>query len=223
MCMAETVLISWSGGKDSCMALYEIQRTKSYEVAALLTTVTSDYDRISMHGVRRVLLEGQAESLGLCLHQAYISKGATNEEYEARMKETLLLYQKDGVNSVVFGDLFLEEIKEYREQLLGTIGMKGVFPIWKRDTSEIVRSFIELGFKAIVTCVDSKVLDISFAGKIVDDQFLSSLPPGVDPCGENGEFHTFVYSGPLFKEEIRFKTGELVSRDGFYFCDLLPD
>jgi uncharacterized protein (TIGR00290 family) len=139
------------------------------------------------------------------------------------MKEALLLYQKDGVNSVVFGDLFLEEIKEYREQLLGTIGMTGVFPIWKRDTSEIVRSFIELGFKAIVTCVDSKVLDISFAGKMVDDQFLSSLPPGVDPCGENGEFHTFVYSGPLFKEEIRFKTGELVSRDGFYFCDLLPD
>ena len=221
--MAEIVLISWSGGKDSCMALYEIQRTRSYEVAALLTTVTSDYDRISMHGVRRVLLEAQAESLGLWLHQAYISKGATNDEYEARMKEALLLYQEDGISSVVFGDLFLEEIKEYREQLLGTIGMKGVFPIWKRDTSEIVRSFIELGFKAIVTCVDSKVLDMSFAGKLIDDQFLSSLPRGVDPCGENGEFHTFVYSGPLFKEEIRFKTGESVSRDGFYFCDLLPD
>jgi uncharacterized protein (TIGR00290 family) len=220
--MTKATLVSWSGGKDSCMALHEIQQTNGYQVAALLTTITRDYDRISMHGVRRVLLERQAESLGLRLHQVYISKGATNEEYESKMKEAFSLYCAEGVNAVVFGDLFLEDIKKYREQLLAPLGMKGLFPIWKQDTARMIRTFIDLGFKAVVTCVDPRVLDQSFAGRLIDDAFLRQLPPGVDPCGENGEFHSFVFDGPTFREEIKFSLGEMVSRDSFCFCDLLP-
>jgi len=220
--MTKATLVSWSGGKDSCMALYEIQQMNGYQVAALLTTITRDYDRISMHGVRRVLLERQAESLGLRLHQVYISKGATNEEYESKMKEAFSLYCAEGVNRVVFGDLFLEDIKKYREQLLAPLGMKGLFPIWKQDTARMIRTFIDLGFKAVVTCVDPRVLDQSFAGRLIDDAFLRQLPPGVDPCGENGEFHSFVFDGPTFREEIKFSLGEMVSRDSFCFCDLLP-
>src|SRR5215470_6977209 len=220
--MTKATLVSWSGGKDSCMALHEIQQTNGYQVAALLTTITRDYDRISMHGVRRALLERQAESLGLRLHQVYISKGATNEEYESKMKEAFSLYCAEGVNTVVFGDLFLEDIKKYREQLLAPLGMKGLFPIWKQDTARMIRTFIDLGFKAVVTCVDPRVLDRSFAGMLIDADFLRQLPPGVDPCGENGEFHSFVFDGPTFREEIKFSLGEMVSRDSFCFCDLLP-
>lgn len=214
--------MSWSGGKDSCLALYEIQKSNDYRVAALLTTLTRDYDRISMHGVRRVLLEKQAASLGLPLHQLLISKGATNEEYEAKMAEAFGVYREKGIDSIIFGDLFLEDIKSYRDQFLGRHNMKGIYPVWQRDTTEFIREFIRLGFKAILTCVDLKALDQSFAGKIIDEEFLSSLPTHVDPCGENGEFHTFVFDGPGFSEAIKFSVGETVSRDGFWFCDLLP-
>jgi len=220
--MTEKALVSWSGGKDSCMALHQILRDQSYQVVALLTTVTREYERISMHGVRKLLLEQQAESLGLRLHKVYISKGASNEEYESRMKEVLSQYRGDGVDSIVFGDLFLEDIKQYRERVLAALGMRGVFPIWKADTSELIRRFIESGYKARITCVDPKVLDTSFAGRLIDEELLSELPPDVDPCGENGEFHSFVYDGPLFKEEVRMRVGETVLREGFYFCDLLP-
>ena len=217
------MLVSWSGGKDSCLALHEIQQAQNYQVTALLTTVTRDYDRISMHGVRRVLLERQAEALGLPLHEVYISKGATNEEYEARMKEALLTYRAQGVQTIAFGDLFLADIKKYREQFLAPLKMRGLFPIWQRDTTELIRTFIDSGFKAVVTCVDPKALDPSFAGKVIDDDFLRRLPPEVDPCGENGEFHTFVFDGPNFRGEVKFSIGEVVTRDGFCFCDLLPD
>jgi uncharacterized protein (TIGR00290 family) len=216
------VLMSWSGGKDSCLALYEIQQSTDYRVLALLTTVTRDYDRISMHGVRRVLLEKQAASLGLPLHQVLISKGATNEEYESKMAEAFRAYRENGVDSVMFGDLFLEDIRVYREQFLARHNMQGIYPVWQRDTTEFIREFIELGFKAVVSCVDSKALDQSFAGRIIDEEFLSSLPANVDPCGENGEFHTFVYDGPSFAQPVKFSIGETVSRDGFWFCDLLP-
>src|SRR5262245_57282833 len=174
------------------MALYEITRTQSYEIGALLSTFTLDFDRVSMHGVRRVLLERQAESLGLPLHKIYISHGASNDEYENNLKDALLEYRRDRVESVVFGDLFLRDIREYREKFLSSISMKGIFPIWERDTSEMVQTFLRAGFKAIVTCVDSKVLGASFAGCVLDNEYLSRLPEGVDPCGENGEFHTFV-------------------------------
>jgi uncharacterized protein (TIGR00290 family) len=215
--------MSWSGGKDSCLALYEIQKSKDYRVAALLTTVTRDYDRISMHGVRRVLLERQAASLGLPLHEVFITKDATNQEYETKMEEAFSAYRKQGVDRIVFGDLFLEEIRAYRDQFLARHDMHGLYPVWLRDTTEFIKEFINLGFEAVVTCVDGKILDSSFVGMMIDEDFLSALPPGVDPCGENGEFHTFVFSGPIFKEAVKFSLGEKVSRDSFWFCDLLPE
>ena len=216
------VLMSWSGGKDSCLALYETQRAPEYRVAALLTTVTRDYDRISMHGVRRVLLEEQAASLGLPLHQIFISKDATNEEYETAMAKAFSEHREHGVDSIVFGDLFLADIRAYREQFLARQKMRGLFPVWKRDTSRFIKEFIELGFKAIVTCVDSKKLDGAFAGRTIDEAFLSSLPANVDPCGENGEFHSFVYDGPSFAAPVKVFRGETVLRESFWFCDLVP-
>jgi uncharacterized protein (TIGR00290 family) len=216
------VLMSWSGGKDSCLALYEIQKTGDDCVAALLTTVTRDYDRISMHGVRRALLERQAAYLGVPLHQVIITKGAGNEEYETNLIEAVSAYRDQGIDSIVFGDLFLEDIKIYRDQFLARHGLRGIYPVWLRDTTEFIKEFIELGFKAVLTCVDSKALDQSFAGRMIDHDFLASLPAHVDPCGENGEFHTFVFDGPNFSKAVEFSVGETVLREGFWFCDLLP-
>jgi uncharacterized protein (TIGR00290 family) len=214
--------MSWSGSKDSCVALQELRQSPGYSVAALLTTVTRDYDRISMHGVRRVLLERQAASLGLPLHEVFINKDATNQEYEAKMEEAFSLYRERGTRRVAFGDLFLEEIRVYRDQFLARHNMRALYPVWGRDTTRFIREFIGLGFKAVVTCVDGKVLDSSFAGMMIDEDFLSALPTHVDPCGENGEFHTFVFDGPIFKEAVRLSVGEKVERDSFCFCDLLP-
>jgi uncharacterized protein (TIGR00290 family) len=218
----KAVLVSWSGGKDSCMALREIQRSSDLRVAALLTTITRDYDRISMHGVRRILLERQAVSLRVPLHQILISKGASNVEYETRMGEAFAIYREREIDTVAFGDLFLEEIRAYREQLLTRHGMLGMYPVWKRDTLALIREFINLGFKTAVVCVDPEQLDPSFLGRLIDEDFLSQLPPGVDPCGENGEFHTFVFDGPIFSDPVKFVFGERVCRDSFWFCDLVP-
>ncbi len=221
--MTEKALLSWSGGKDSALALYELQKTEDYEVAALLSTLTEDYDRISMHGVRRTLLERQAESLSLPLEKVFISKNASNNEYESQMLEVLTKYRATGVSSVVFGDIFLEDLRRYREENLSKIEMKGIFPIWKRDTAELARTFIDLGFKAIITCVDSKILDQAFVGRTFDERFLSELPSTVDPCGENGDFHSFVYDGPIFEGRVALTTGKIVLRDRrFYYCDLIP-
>jgi uncharacterized protein (TIGR00290 family) len=223
MSTSEKVVFTWSGGKDSAMSLYQLEMANGCEVLALLTTVTEDYDRISMHGVRAALLEQQAESLRLPLDQVRITSGASNEEYEARMEERLRHYRSRGVRSVVFGDIFLEDLKRYREQNLAKLGLKGLFPIWKQDTGELARAFVDLGFKAVITCVDTQVLDRRFAGREFDGRFLADLPDGVDPCGENGEFHSFVYDGPIFRETIRFTRGETVLRDNrFCFCDLVP-
>jgi uncharacterized protein (TIGR00290 family) len=221
--MTERVLVAWSGGKDSAMALYQLQKSRHYEISALLTTVTKDYDRISMHGVRRVLLEQQAVSLGCPLEQVLISKSASNEEYEAKMSEILEQYLGAGISAVAFGDIFLEDLRKYREENLSRMGVKAVFPIWKRDTSELAHTFVSLGFKAVITCVDSKVLDKGFVGRLFDEQFISELPSDVDPCGENGEFHSFVYDGPIFRKSLLYELGEVVLRDNrFYFCDLIP-
>jgi uncharacterized protein (TIGR00290 family) len=205
------------------MALHEILRLENTRVEALLTTVTRDYDRISMHGVRRVLLERQAASLGLPLHQIYISKGATNEEYEAKTGEAFSTYHGRGIKTVAFGDLFLEDIRAYRERLLAKHSMTGLYPVWGRDTSKLIREFIDQGFKTVLVCVDPAKLDSSFVGRVIDEEFLSDLPAGVDPCGENGEFHTFVFDGPMFKKPVRFSRGEVVCRDSFWFCDLVPE
>jgi uncharacterized protein (TIGR00290 family) len=218
----EKVLLCWSSGKDSAISLYEIQKGKKYEIVALLTTITDGYDRVSMHGVPRTLVEQQAQSLGLPIEEVFISKSCSNEEYESKMREVLTRFKQEGVSSVVFGDVFLEEVRKYREDNLSQVGMKGIFPIWGRDTAELTRSFIALGFQAVTTCIDSRVLDKRFAGRKLDEHFLVELPPNVDPGGENGEFHSFVFDGPIFKERIAYTLGELVLRDSFYFCDLLP-
>ena len=218
----EEVLFCWSGGKDSAMALHALQAAGECAIAALLTTITEEYDRISMHGVRRALLERQAESLGLPLHAVLIPSQCINAIYEERMKEALAKHFTRGIRRVAFGDIFLEDLRVYREKNLAQIGMQALFPIWKRDTRELAREFTRLGFRAITVCVDPRVLDASFAGRELDANFFAELPPGVDPCGENGEFHTFVFDGPVFKMPIAFHTGEKVVRDGFCFCDLLP-
>jgi len=218
----EKVILAWSGGKDSAISLYEIQRSGNYEIVSLLTTINKDYDRVSMHGVRRVLVEQQASSLGLPLEKVFVPKDCSNEEYEARMAEVLTRFKQDGITQVVFGDVFLGWIKEYRENNLARLGMKGVFPIWGRNTAELTRKFIALGFRAVITCVDTKMLASRFLGRILNSQFLAELPANVDPCGENGEFHSFVFAGPIFKKRIAYTLGETVQRDSFYFCDLLP-
>ncbi len=219
----EKVIFSWSGGKDSAISLYEIQKGGKHEIVSLLTTITEGYDRVSLHGVPRTLVEQQAYSLGLPMEEVFISKSCSNEEYESKMRGILTKFRKDGVSSVVFGDVFLEEVRKHREDNLSRLGMKGIFPIWGRDTAELTMSFIALGFQAIVTCVDSKVMDKRFSGRLLDKHFLAALPPDVDPGGENGEFHSFVFDGPIFKERIIYALGERVLRDSFYFCDLLPE
>jgi uncharacterized protein (TIGR00290 family) len=191
-------------------------------VAALLTTITRDYDRISMHGVRRVLLEQQAESLGLPLREISISKGATNDAYEASMGAAFAEYRERGIDSVVFGDLFLADIRAWRDRLLARHGMTGIYPVWGRDTTIFIREFLALGFRCAVVCVDPAKLDKRFAGRILDGQFLAELPRDVDPCGENGEFHTFVFDGPNFRRAIAFRFGDVVLRDNFWFTDLVP-
>ena len=219
----EKVIFAWSGGKDSAISLYEIQKSKRYKIVSLLTTITKDYDRVSMHGVPRTLVEQQAYSLGLPIEEVFISKSSSNKEYDSKMGEILTRFKQAGVSSVVFGDVFLAGVRKYREDNLSKLGMKGIFPIWRRDTAELTRSFIALGFQAVITCVDSRFLDKSFVGRMLDKHFLAELPPNVDPGGENGEFHSFVFDGPIFNERISYKLGERVLRDSFYFCDLLPE
>ncbi len=218
------VLLSWSGGKDSALSLFELNRleAKQFEVTSLLTTITEGYDRISMHGVRKELLREQADSLGLRVEEIWIPEKATNEDYEAKLAEAIIKFKKLGVTYVVFGDLFLQDIREYREKLLQKLGVSSLFPIWGKDTSSLANFFIDSGFKAIVCCTNPKVLGLEYCGREFDKSFLAEIPRSVDPCGENGEFHTFVYDGPIFKEKINVKIEDVVTRDGFCFADILP-
>ncbi len=220
--MSTDILLSWSGGKDSSLALYEIQKANSHRVAALLTTITEDYDRISMHGVRRTLLEQQADALGIPLKKILIPKDSTNAIYESRMRALLEEGLRAGIDTVAFGDIFLEDLKLYREKNLAQLGMRGLFPIWKRDSAELARTFINLGFKAVLVCVDTAILDPAFAGRPYNQELLRDLPANVDPCGENGEFHSFAFDGPIFKHKIDHTVGEVVQRDHYCFCDLVP-
>src|ERR1700686_4645646 len=219
--MSIPILFCWSGGKDSAMALHALLQRPNVRVTALLTTVTETYDRISMHGVRRELLVRQAESIGLPLHEVRIPPQCVNAIYEARMEEALRLHYAAGVRTVAFGDIFLEDLRAWREKNLARIGMTALFPIWKRDTRELIRHFHASRFRSIAVCVDSKVLDPSFADRELDESFFRDLPPQVDPCGENGEFHTFVFDGPICQSPIPIRTGVVVNREGFVFCDLL--
>jgi len=218
----EKGIIAWSGGKDSAMALYELKQTGMMDIAALLTTVTEGYDRISMHGVRRELLREQSEALGYPLEEIAIPQNCTNDIYEQRMRETLEKHQQLGVSTIAFGDLFLEDIRTYREEHMHRIGMKAIFPIWKESTEALARKFIRLGFRACITCVDTEVLSQEFSGREYDEDFIQDLPDDVDPCGENGEFHSFVYDGPIFRRPIQIKRGEKILRnDRFFYCDLI--
>ena len=223
MTTPEPILFCWSGGKDSAMALQALFQQDQFRVSALLTTVTEGYDRISMHGVRRELLLQQAESIGLPLHEVRIPPQCVNPIYEARMEHALRIFYDQGVRQVAFGDIFLQDLRAYREKNLARIGMTALFPIWKRDTHDLIHFFHAQHFRAIAACIDPKVLAPSFAGRELDDSFFCDLPPAADPCGENGEFHTFVFDGPIFRWPIPVRTGEVVQRDGFVFCDLLPE
>ncbi len=221
--MPEKVVFCWSGGKDSTLALHALKQNPAFEVVALLATVTAEYDRISLHGVRAELLVRQAAALRTPLHQVFIPKDGSNEEYEAGMRAALQDYRDAGISACAFGDLFLEDVRRYREERLLSVGLQGLFPLWGKDTKALAQNFLSLGFKAAVTCVDTAVLSPDFAGRDYDLPFLADLPPGVDPCGENGEFHSFVYDGPLFAEPVGFTRGERrLTHNRFYFCDLVP-
>lgn len=222
--MGKPVLLTWSGGKDSAMALDFLMGSSDWEVAGLLTTVTLPYDRVSMHGVRRELLLEQALSLELPLEIVWLEPQDSDEIYETKMAEKLRRVLARGVRHVAFGDIFLEELRLYRERNLTKLGMEGLFPLWGTDTRQAIKNFVMRGFQALITCVDTRALDGSFLGREVDEALLEKLPSGVDPCGENGEFHSFVYGGPLFKRPISFQLGEVVEREGgrFLFQDLVP-
>ncbi len=243
--MKPKAIFNWSSGKDSALALYKILQSNEYEICSLLTSVNSHYNRISMHGVRAELLEEQAKSIGLPLHKMEIPEMPSMEIYEDIMKITLNKFKSEGVTHSVFGDIFLEDLRKYREEKLQQQGFKGVFPLWKIDTKELIKEFLDLGFKTIVTCVNEKNLDKSFVGRIIDEQFIKDLPSDVDVCGENGEFHTFTFDGPIFSKPIQFEKGEIVYRKyekpkstvsnsacdtddsafnyGFWYCDLISN
>ncbi|MBI4482002.1 MAG: adenine nucleotide alpha hydrolase [Acidobacteria bacterium] len=217
--------MSWSGGKDSAVALYELLNTNAYDMVALLTTVSEEYRRISHHGVREVLLEQQADAIGIPLDKVYLPSNSghpcRNDVYEQIMGDVMARYKACGVETVGFGDLFLEDLRAYRERNLAKAGMRGVFPIWKRDTTKLAREVIAMGFKSYLSCVEGKV-GPGFAGRPYDEELLASLPAGIDPCGEYGEFHTFVYDGPVFKRPVPVMVGKIVIRDGRYYADLIP-
>lgn len=215
-------VVSWSSGKDAAFALWQVERDAEFEVAGLLTTVTASFHRVSMHGVREVLLERQAAAAGLPLHKVEIPYPCPNEIYEQAMAQAVTSLQAEGVSHIVFGDLFLEDIRAYRESRLAPTGMRPVFPLWGRDTRELAHEMVRGGLEAYLVCVDPRKLSKEFAGRRFDDSLLADLPPSVDPCGENGEFHTFVSNGPMFSRSISVAFGETMERDGFVFTDLVP-
>ncbi len=234
--------LNWSSGKDAALALYKLQNTEKYQVDKLVTTVNSEVDRVSMHGLRTELLIKQSESIGIPLQLISLKGTVSMSVYNDTMNEVVTNLKSQEYTHSVFGDIFLEDLKEYREEHLNKLGITAVFPLWKKDTKKLISEFIDLGFKAITICVNAKVLDKSFCGRLVDMEFIKSLPANVDPCGENGEFHTFVYDGPNFKEPVTFKVGDIIERKyspsktkddcfkdktrswdtGFWYCDLLP-
>ena len=214
--------MSWSSGKDSALALHQARQDPSISVVGLLVTVNREADRVAMHAVRRTLLQTQADRLGLPLHIVEIPSPCPNDVYEQQMGAALRVASEEGVGAVVFGDLFLPDIRAYREQALEGTGIEPLFPLWGRPTDQLARHMVASGIRAVLTCVDPARLPPAFAGRQFDDDLLRDLPAEVDPCGENGEFHTFVWDGPGFAGPIQVRTGEVVTRDGFVFCDVLP-
>lgn len=233
--MKPKAIFNWSSGKDSALALYKILKEDQFEITALLTSINKEFQRISMHGVHVLLLEQQAACLGFPLIKMELPAEPSMEEYQEIMTKTMTDVQSQGITHSVFGDIFLEDLRRYREDQLQAIGMEAVFPLWKQNTTDLIHEFLDLGFKTIVTCINETYLDRSFAGRIIDEAFIKDLPENVDPCGENGEFHTFTFDGPIFKSPVQFKIGETVKKtypnpksDGddegeyvFWFCDLV--
>jgi uncharacterized protein (TIGR00290 family) len=215
-------LVAWSSGKDSAWALHEVQRAGDVEVVGLLTTVTSEFRRVSMHAVREVLLDRQAEAVGLPCHKVRIPWPCPNERYESEMTSALAGARARGVTRLVFGDLFLADVRAYREAKMAGTGIEPIFPLWGRDTSQLAAEMLAAGLRATLTCIDPRCLDRSFAGRAFDEALLAALPAGVDPCGERGEFHTFVSAGPMFRAPLQFVVGEVVEREGFVLADVLP-
>ncbi|MCZ6775222.1 MAG: diphthine--ammonia ligase [Ignavibacteria bacterium] len=242
----QKAIFNWSGGKDSALCLCRVLTLGEYDVSCLLTSVNEQYQRISMHGVRIELLEQQAASIGIPLVKMLMPEMPDMKTYETIMKETLIGLKNEGMEVCIFGDIFLEDLRKYRENKLAEMNLRAIFPLWKIPTNQLIREFIDLEFQAVVVCVNDKFLDGSFVGRVIDDSFLKNLPDNVDPCGEYGEFHSFVYDGPIFKEPIDFKRGEKVYRkysprqqdgnsqydcnssnfspfdSGFWYGDLLP-
>jgi uncharacterized protein (TIGR00290 family) len=221
--MKPQLVMSWSSGKDSAMALHELKNRGDFEIVALLTTVSEEYKRISHHGVREELLDAQAESIGIPLAKVYLpsqnSHPCTDNIYEEIMGKVMRQFKADGVSAVGFGDLFLEDLRAWREKNLAQLGMNGAFPLWKRDTTALAGQIIDSGFKTYLSCVEGKV-GPGFAGRPFDRELLRDLPTGIDPCGEYGEFHTFAHAGPIFKDPIPVKVGQVVVRDGRFYADL---
>ncbi|WP_046757653.1 Dph6-related ATP pyrophosphatase [Kordia jejudonensis] len=233
---------NWSTGKDSSLALYYMLQEKEFNIAKLVTTVNKDYERVSMHGLREALLDAQVERLQLPLQKIYFPAEVSMSSYDATMKNATQKLVAENFTHGIFGDIFLEDLRSYREKKLQEVGITGVFPLWKKDTKTLLKEFIHLGFKAITVCVNANLLDKSFVGRIIDEDFINDLPDTVDPCGENGEFHTFVFDGPLFSSPIEFAIGEKVLKTytssekdedtcgtddsawdtAFWYCDLLP-
>jgi uncharacterized protein (TIGR00290 family) len=219
------VIMAWSGGKDSAYALYQLMKSEQYEPRFLLSTINGNNHRLSMHGVREELIEAQAASIGIDLVKVYVYEG-NNEEYENNMQRELLKVKDAGIRMIAFGDIFLEDLRVYREEQMRKIEMDCLFPIWKTDTHQLVRNFISEGFKTLTCCVNDACLDLSWCGKLIDGKFIADLPTGVDPCGENGEFHSFCFEGPIYKKKLSISTGEKVFKKpdinsiGFWFCDI---
>ncbi|MCX6956178.1 MAG: adenine nucleotide alpha hydrolase [Verrucomicrobia bacterium] len=245
--MSEKVVFCWSGGKDSALALHRLLQDGRYEVVALLTTCNEHYRRVSMHGVRLELLDEQERALGLPLEKIFVSRLSSNEEYVQKMAASLAAHRAAGVTACVYGDIFLEDLRRWREDHLARAGLRGIFPLWKIDSGELMREFIALGFGSVVCCANDAWLDWRAVGRNLDADFLRDLPAGVDPCGENGEYHSFAFAGPIFRQPVSFTVGEKVYRPlelthprnprraadtgpspagpatrGFWFCDLLP-
>ena len=210
--MKQPAIFNWSGGKDSALALYKVRQQGQYHIQTLLTTVSEPYQRISMHGVRTELLDRQAAALGLPCRKLFLPEMPSMAAYETLMTSTMQELKSAGATASIFGDIFLEDLRQYRENKLAEMDLQAVFPLWGVPTTELIREFIGLGFKTITTCVSEKYLDRSFVGRVIDEDFLRDLPANVDPCGENGEFHTFVFDGPLFSQPIPFEKGEIVYR-----------
>jgi uncharacterized protein (TIGR00290 family) len=242
--MKEKIVFCWSGGKDSALALNRLRRDNRYEIVSLLTTCNEHFQRVSMHGVRLELLDAQAEAIGLPVEKIFLSQRSSNDEYQQKMSACLLAHQARGVSACAFGDIFLEDLKRWREENLAQAGLRGIFPIWKIDSRELIREFFALGFGTVICCANDAYLGEDSVGRNIDADFIASLPPEVDVCGENGEFHSFAFAGPVFKQPVKFKVGEKIYRPveathpgdsnasyvcpsgprrtrGFWFCDLL--